>query len=103
MISLLAVILTACSASIQNGFSTDNAYGYDVGPIWGHLYLVNDHTTAYCFKPDTYGQLIKDSIKNKQKLDVYYQKYVGMAPTGALCTPPDNMEAVVVTNIEISK
>ena len=95
VVLVFALVLTACT--FQSGVSTDRIYSYDQGILWNHVYLVNDHSTVYCYDGFV-GNEIERAFEENRTVKLYYEKYLFR---GALCqTPGDNWEAVVVTRVE---
>jgi hypothetical protein len=92
-------IIALKNVSTQHGTSKDIVMGYDKGPIWGHAYLKNDHTTAYCFDNDKFIPLLEESQTQDKEVIITYEKYVGR---GGLCMASNNYETVVITNVEMA-
>jgi hypothetical protein len=88
-------LLTGCS--IQEGNTKDRVAGYDIGIFWGHLYLVNDHKTVYCFDKSM-AEKIKDMEDMNETVKVNYKK--GLLFTAFLCGADDSYEIVRVVSIE---
>lgn len=88
------------NVSYQSGTSKDKVMGYDVGPIWNHAYLMNDHFTVYCFDNDNFKPIFEEAQRNQKEVIVSYKKYMGR---GSLCTSSQTYEPVIVTNVEIVK
>lgn len=93
---VLCGLLLVAGCTFQSGQSNDRIYGYDKGIIWNHLYLVNDHSTAYCFD-DGFVPSVQKALAENRSVVVHYEKYL---VRGSLCSVPENMEAVVVTEID---
>ena len=94
LLGLMAcLLLSACT--FQDGFSKDKVYAYDKGILWNHLYLVNDHTTAYCFD-DSLWNSVKEAYENNKTVNVHYQTYL---IKGSLCST-GNLENVIAIGID---
>jgi hypothetical protein len=92
---LLALFLVGCQ--YQKGISRDTIYGYDSGLIWGHLYLTNDHSTAYCFDVKQFNNILQTAKDSNKKIEVTYSKNIGK---GVLCSVGD-YERVIVEDVKI--
>jgi hypothetical protein len=88
------ILFTGCT--LQSGYTRDKLHGYDYGILWNHLYLLNDHSTVYCFKDDLIPVI--ESINNNDTIQVYYESYLVY---GILCSSGQSMESVVITDIKI--
>jgi len=97
---ILLIVLILKPVSYQHGTSKDIVQGYDKGIIWYHVYLLNDHHTAYCFDDEKFIPLLEQSQKNNEKIIITYEKYV---IRGCLCSSSDNYENVIITNVELEK
>lgn len=97
LLIVACALLTGCTFS--HGSSTDTIYGWDNGPVWGHMYLKNDHATAYCF-PDYMTEIIDAAYENNFTVKVTYETYL---IRGSLCRTSEKYDNVVVTHVEIIK
>lgn len=98
MIGVLGIItlLFLASCTTQHGTSKDRIYGYDTGPVWGHMYLVNDHSTTYCFDK-TREDIIKEAYDSNRTVMITYEK----GPLKAFfCMGQAEQETVVVTQVK---
>ena len=92
----LFLILFLGGCTFTQGTTKDVVQGFDKGIIWHHLYLLNDHTTAYCFDNDDFIPILKSAQESNQKVTVTYETNL---IRGILCTTSDKFERVVVTNV----
>jgi hypothetical protein len=96
IVGIMAILLLS-GCSIQNGNTKDRISGYDIGIIWGHLYMMNDHKTVYCFDKSLM-QSIKDAEDKNLTVKVTYKK--NLVFTAFLCSADESYEKVEVVSIE---
>lgn len=98
LVILCSILFTGCT--LQSGYTRDKLHGYDRGVTWNHIYLLNDHTTVYCWEDNiAWGEILeKAKADNNITLEIDYEKYW---LKGSLCSSGQDMEAVVVTDIKI--
>ena len=97
ILMLSLILLVGCTT--QTGNTKDKVHGYDVGPVWGHLYLINDHSTVYCFDKGLYESKIESAEDLNQTVKVYYNKQYPF--NTFLCSAVDGYERVEVIGIEV--
>jgi len=99
IVGLLCAVILMTGCTLQSGFTKDKLHGYDSGVLWNHVYLLNDHTTVYCFDDDRFIPILEQAKNNNNiTIEVAYNKYL---LRGALCSSGQEMESVVITNIKI--
>lgn len=98
IVGLLFSILLFTGCTLQSGYTKDKLHGYDTGVLWNHVYLLNDHTTVYCFDDNRFIPLLEQAKNGNVTIEVDYEKY---ALRGALCSSGQEMETVVITAIKI--
>lgn len=96
---LIAFLLISNVSAIvfQHGSSRDVVQGYDKGWLWYHLYLKNDHTTAYCFDNPSFVSMLEQSQRTQREVIVTYETYLFR---GFFCMTSEKYDNVVVTNVE---
>jgi phenolic acid decarboxylase len=92
----LLLISNASAIVFQHGSSRDIVQGYDRGWLWYHLYLKNDHATAYCFDNSLFAVMFEESQRTQKEVIVTYETYLFR---GSFCMTSERYDNVVVTNV----
>jgi hypothetical protein len=93
----LICILLVSGCALQHGSSRDVVQGWDKGILWYHMYLKNDHTTAYCFDNPEFIKIFDDAQKTQREVIVTYETYL---VRGILCSVSDKYEKVIITDVK---
>lgn len=95
---IICLFISNVSAlTFQHGSTRDVVQGYDKGWIWYHLYLKNDHATAYCFDNPLFASMFEELQRTQRDVIVTYETYLFR---GFWCQVSDKYEKVIVTNVE---
>ena len=94
-IMMICVVLSGCT--FQHGTTRDIVQGWDKGILWHHMYLKNDHTTAYCFDNLDFTRIFDEAQKTQKEVIITYETYL---IRGSLCSTSDKFENVIITNVQ---
>jgi hypothetical protein len=97
IVTLALALLSGCT--FQHGTTRDIVQGWDRGIIWSHMYLKNDHNTAYCFDQDSFNVIFDEAQKTQKEVIVTYETYL---VRGTFCLAAEGYEKVIVTGVKFA-
>ena len=97
IVILALALLSGCT--FQHGTTRDIVQGYDQGIIWKHMYLKNDHNTAYCFDDNSFSVIFDEAQKTQKEVIITYETYFFR---GFFCSAAEGYEKVIVTGVKFA-